>query len=267
MQDTGQIDIDNVSVTFKQGKSESVALTNTSLQIKSGEFVCLLGPSGCGKSTLLNVLAGFIQPSSGQASVDGVVIEKPGPDRSMVFQHHSLLPWKTVYQNIKFGPELAKDFEASSTTEFFLDMVGLSEYRNHYPDEISGGMQQRVGIARALATYPKVLLMDEPFGALDYQTRMTMQENLLNLWAEFKTTVVFVTHDVDEAILLSDRIIILSRSPGRVIADIKNPIARPRDRMVSAEKEFSSLKRECLERISEGGLGTFTAQAPRTGTV
>ena len=263
MKVSGHINIENVSVEFRQGKKSNIALSDTTVDIKPGEFVCLLGPSGCVKSTLLNVLAGFIRPASGRASLDRKEILKPGPDRSMVFQHHSLLPWKTVYQNIKLGPDLANDIEASKTADYFLGMVGLSEFQDHYPDQLSGGMQQRVGIARALATYPKVLLMDEPFGALDYQTRMVMQENLLHLWEKFNTTVVFVTHDVDEAILLSDRILIMSPSPGRVVADMKNPVGRPRDRMVSAEKDFNILKRECLKHIGNGGLKPVAAQAAR----
>ncbi len=248
-QQKGSIDIKDLSVVFESKDTRNVALQTTNLRVNPGEFVCILGPSGCGKSTLLNVMAGFLDATSGEALLDGKVINEPGPERSMVFQHHSLLPWKTVGGNIEMGPRLTGDLEAQQTVTYFLDMVGLSEYRNHYPDQLSGGMQQRVGIARALATYPRVLLMDEPFGALDYQTRLVMQENLLNLWGEFKSTVVFITHDVDEAIFLSDRILVMSAAPGRIIKDIKNPLGRPRDQFVSSDPIFIDLKRECLELI------------------
>lgn len=245
----GVVSVEDVEVQFESNGSNITALSKTSLTIAAGEFVCVLGPSGCGKSTLLNVIAGFINPTSGAALLDGTLIEQPGPERSMVFQQHSLLPWKTVRGNIALGPELIKDNEATKTTEHFLNMVGLKKFENHYPEQLSGGMQQRVGIARAMATYPKVLLMDEPFAALDYQTRLVMQENLLSLWAEFDSTVVFVTHDVDEAIFLSDRILVMSASPGRVVLDIENPLPRPRTQMVSSEPAFIELKKQCMEII------------------
>jgi NitT/TauT family transport system ATP-binding protein len=168
-----------------------------------------------------------------------------------------LLPWKTVRANIELGPKFTGDIEASSTVNHFLKMVGLQKYENHYPDQLSGGMQQRVGIARALATFPRVLLMDEPFAALDYQTRLMMQENLLSLWEEFGTTVVFVTHDVDEAIFLSDRILLMSASPGRIVKDIANPLPRPRTQMISSEAKFLEIKRDCMEIIRAEALSTF----------
>lgn len=253
----GELRTDDVEVTYNSDAGKTVALSKTSLTINPGEFVCVLGPSGCGKSTLLNVIAGFVKPTNGRALLDGKAIEQPGADRSMVFQQHSLLPWKTVRANIGLGPKLIRDVEANNTVNHFIEMVGLTKYANHYPDQLSGGMQQRVGIARALATFPRVLLMDEPFAALDYQTRLMMQENLLNLWEELGTTVVFVTHDVDEAIFLSDRILVMSASPGRIVKDISNPLPRPRTQMISSEPEFLTIKRDCMEIIRNESMRTF----------
>lgn len=255
--DRGKLTTSDLEVTYHSDAGETVALSRTSLTIHPGEFVCVLGPSGCGKSTLLNVIAGFVKPTGGAAQLDGSSIEQPGADRSMVFQQHSLLPWKTVRANIGLGPKLIGDLEASRTVDHFLEMVGLQKYEHHYPDQLSGGMQQRVGIARALATYPRVLLMDEPFAALDYQTRLMMQESLLNLWEEFGTTVVFVTHDVDESIFLSDRILVMSAAPGRIVKDIANPLPRPRDQMISSEAEFLEIKRECMEIIRTESMRIF----------
>ncbi len=256
----GQITIDGISVAFGQGDNAVVAVEKADLKIAAGEFVCILGPSGCGKSTLLNSIAGFIEPTSGSISVDNVKVEGPGPDRGMVFQQYSLLPWKTTFENIAMGPRLAGDPEASKTAEYFLEMVGLSKYRNHYAAELSGGMQQRVGIARALATQPSVLLMDEPFGALDAQTRVFMQENLLDVWTEFGTTVVFVTHDVDESVFLSDRIVVMGSNPGRIVAEFDNDLPRPRDQDLSTSLEFMDLKRRCLEVIRAESIKAFDLQ-------
>ena len=256
----GQITIDGISVAFGQGDNAVVAVEKADLKIAAGEFVCILGPSGCGKSTLLNSIAGFIEPTSGSISVDNVKVEGPGPDRGMVFQQYSLLPWKTTFENIAMGPRLSGDPEASKTAEYFLEMVGLSKYRNHYAAELSGGMQQRVGIARALATQPSVLLMDEPFGALDAQTRVFMQENLLDVWTEFGTTVVFVTHDVDESVFLSDRIVVMGSNPGRIVAEFENDLPRPRDQDLSTSLEFMDLKRRCLEVIRAESIKAFDLQ-------
>ena len=258
----GRIEIDEVSVTFGSGPSAYRAVETTSITIEPGEFVCLLGPSGCGKSTLLNSVAGYVKPTTGAARVDGVTVTKPGPDRGMVFQQYSLLPWKTVRENIAFGPKLAgaPRNKATSTANTFLNMVGLARFGDRYPAELSGGMQQRVGIARALANYPSVLLMDEPFGALDAQTRLMMQESLLEIWREFGITVLFVTHDVDEAIFLADRVLIMSAAPGRVIADIKVPLARPRVPEMATEPGFVETKRDCLAQIRAESLRAFADQ-------
>jgi len=221
------------------------------LTIQPGEFVCLLGPTGCGKSTLLNCIAGFVQPSAGSVQLDGHEVVGPGPERGMVFQQHSLFPWKTVKDNVAFGPLMtgAGRGEAESRASKLLRLVGLTDFENHYPHTLSGGMQQRVGIARALANSPSVLLMDEPFGALDAQTRTIMQETLAGLWQEFRSTVVFVTHDVEEAVFLADRILIMSASPGRLLADIAVPLSRPRTLEVVTAPVFVNTKQHCLELI------------------
>ena len=255
----GHIRIDRVSVVFGTGAAANHAVKETSLDILPGEFVCILGPSGCGKSTLLNSVAGYVQPTTGRVFVDGEVITKPGPDRGMVFQQYSLFPWKTIHDNIAFGPQLAghSAAECSSTAQSFLAMIGLSKYAKSYPSELSGGMQQRVGIARALANYPRVLLMDEPFGALDAQTRLMMQDHLLNIWKDFGITVLFVTHDVDEAIFLADRVLVMSASPGSIIADLKVPLDRPRDPDIATSPVFVALKKECLSYIRAESLKAF----------
>ena len=189
---------------------------HTSIDIAPGSFVCLLGPSGCGKSTLLNTVAGYVKPTTGWVRVDGDQVVRPGPDRGMVFQQYSLVPVEdgARQRRVRAVRDGAGRAQARAVADELLDMVGLARFADRYPAELSGGMQQRVGIARALANKPSVLLMDEPFGALDSQTRAMMQENLLRLWAEFKITVLFVTHDVDEAIFLADRVLIMSASPG-----------------------------------------------------
>ena len=256
----GCIELDNVSLVFGEGSNENVAVQNTTLTIKSGEFVCILGPSGCGKSTLLNTIAGFVSPTTGVVKVDDEKITEPGPDRGMVFQQYSLLPWKTTYENIALGPKLTDDIEQSKTVDFFLDMVGLANFRDHYPAQLSGGMQQRVGIARALATYPSVLLMDEPFGALDAQTRLVMQESLLDIWSEFSTTVVFVTHDVDESVFLADRILLMSASPGEIVAEIDNPLPRPRSPEMATREDYVEIKKQCLDVIRSESLRAFKLQ-------
>ena len=256
----GLIEIDRVSVLFGNGAQGTIAVQETSLVVEPGQFVCILGPSGCGKSTLLNSVAGYTTPTTGSVRVDGKVVSGPGPDRGMVFQQYSLLPWKTTFENIALGPKLTNDLEATQTTEFFLDMVGLSKYRDHYPAELSGGMQQRVGIARALATFPSVLLMDEPFGALDAQTRLVMQESLLDVWSEFGTTVVFVTHDVDESVFLADKIVVMSASPGKVVAEFDNPLPRPRSQEMATRPDYIELKRQCLEVIRAESLRAFELQ-------
>jgi NitT/TauT family transport system ATP-binding protein len=259
---TGQIKIEHASVRFGNDVAARAAIVDVSLTVEPGEFVCLLGPSGCGKSTLLNCVAGYVRPSTGTVRVDGKAIDRPGPDRGMVFQQYSLFPWRTVRDNIAFGPELAgkSRVKARAIADRFLEMVGLVGFATSYPAELSGGMQQRVGIARALANSPSVLLMDEPFGALDAQTRAMMQENLLRLWDEFGTTVLFVTHDVDEAVFLADRVLVMSAGPGRIVADIAVPIRRPRASDISTSTEFIAIKRQSLGLIRTESLRAFAEQ-------
>ncbi|EHK53065.1 ABC transporter ATP-binding protein [Allomesorhizobium alhagi] len=258
----GQIEIRNVSIHFGRGHDAHPAVMETTLDIAPGEFVCLLGPSGCGKSTLLNSMAGYVKPSSGTVLVDGEAVSGPGPDRGMVFQQYSLFPWKTIRDNIGFGPKLAGRgyAETDSVANTFLEMIGLTKFADKYPAELSGGMQQRVGIARALANYPSVLLMDEPFGALDAQTRLMMQESLLATWSAFSTTVVFVTHDVDEAVFLADRVLIMSAGPGAIIADLRVPLDRPRAADMATTPQFMQLKKQCLDLIRAESLKAFEQQ-------
>ena len=259
----GNVCISDVSVIFGTGRDAHTAVESTSLNVEPGEFVCILGPSGCGKSTLLNTVAGFVNPSSGQVIVDDKIVRKPGPDRGMVFQQYSLMPWKTVRENVAFGPKLSGQSgggDSMSVAYTFLNMVGLTKFAKHYPAELSGGMQQRVGIARALANYPSVLLMDEPFGALDAQTRLMMQENLLNIWGDFGTTLMFVTHDVDEAVFLADRVVIMSAAPGRIIDDFIVDIPRPRTVDITTNDRYIDLKRRCMDNIRSESLRAFEQQ-------
>ncbi|MCQ4319432.1 ABC transporter ATP-binding protein [Stutzerimonas stutzeri] len=258
----GHISVCNLHIEFDHQGGKRAAVQDAQLDIRPGEFVCLLGPSGCGKSTLLNAMAGFVSPTRGELTIDGKGVDAPSPDRGMVFQQHSLFPWKTVRDNVAFGPLMAgaSRNEACGVARTFLSLVGLAAFEDAYPGTLSGGMQQRVGIARALANYPSVLLMDEPFGALDAQTRIMMQENLLEIWREFRNTVVFVTHDIDEAVFLSDRIVVMSASPGRIIADIKVTLPRPREQSLLTSAAFMDYKRQCLDLIRQETLRAFQQQ-------
>jgi NitT/TauT family transport system ATP-binding protein len=258
----GRITMADVVVAFGDGAARRAAVQHVSLEVAPGEFVCLLGPSGCGKSTLLNVVAGFIAPQAGRVSVDGVAITKPGADRGVVFQQPTLFPWKTVLENIAYGPIVAGRgrAEANRIARHFMAMVGLTAFADYYPQALSGGMQQRVGIARALANSPNVLLMDEPFGSLDAQTRTMMQEVLLGIWEELHTTVLFVTHDIEEAIFLADRVVIMSAGPGRIIDQLQVPLPRPRHAEVVYAPDFVKLKRHCGGLIRTESLRAFEQQ-------
>ena len=245
------VTIKDVGKTFKKEDGTATpALEGVTLEIRDKEFVCLVGPSGCGKTTLLRIIAGLETPTTGSVTIDGSAVTGPDPKRGMVFQEYSLFPWRRVIDNIAFGLEMkgVSREERRQTAEYYLKMVGLSRFRDAYPFELSGGMRQRVAIARALANEPDVLLMDEPFGALDAQTRNRMQKELLCLWKQTKKTIVFVTHSVDEAVYLSDRIIVLSPRPGSVQEIITIPWPRPRDR---TSAEFAEVRRRVLEMINE----------------
>lgn len=258
----GNIAIRDLCIVFGTGRSSFIAVEKFSLDITSGEFICIIGPSGCGKSTVLNAIAGFTQPAAGQVLVDGQVIQKPGGDRGMVFQQPSLFPWKTVLSNVAYGPLMVGHSKqiAFKIAREFLQIVGLANFENNYPMTLSGGMQQRVAIARALANYPRVLLMDEPFGALDAQTRYMMQENLLRLWEEFRITVIFVTHDIDEALLLGDRVVVMTAGPGQIIEDIRVNFERPRNSELLMDTEFIALKKHCFALIKKQSLLAFEQQ-------
>jgi NitT/TauT family transport system ATP-binding protein len=240
---TAHIVIDNVSKVFDGDGRRMVALQDISLEIPHGQFVCLLGPSGCGKSTLLNAIAGFAPPTSGRVLADGVPVAGPGPERGMVFQEYALFPWMTVEQNVGFGLEIKGMPRAQIAARVgeLLKLLSLEDFAKRYPKDLSGGMRQRVAIARVLALDSPIMLMDEPFGALDALTRRNLQDELLRLWAELKKTVIFVTHSIEEAIYLADRIVVMTYRPGTIKRDMLVELPRLRD---PAAPEFNALKRE-----------------------
>lgn len=240
-----------VGKRYGSGGSGVVALEGIDLHIAEGEFAAILGPSGCGKSTLLNLLAGFEAPSAGALHVFGAPVRKPGPGRAVVFQEPALFPWLTVWENVVFAPKLAGARRAAyeGLAREFLHTVGLAGFERHLPDQLSGGMKQRVGLARALLMRPQVLLMDEPFGALDAQTRLQMQELLLQVWDRYRKTIVFITHDIDEAILLADTVYVMSARPGRIQARLPVALPRPRGLDLLTQPAFNTLKREVFGLI------------------
>ena len=255
------IDVKKTSVIFNTKSGDFLAVDRVSLKVQSGEFICLLGPSGCGKSTVLNAIAGF-EPYIGTISVLGMPVSGPGPERGMVFQQPNLFPWRTVRGNISHGPRMRgkSKKEVAQITDDLISVVGLNNFSNNYPHMLSGGMQQRVALARALANEPKVLLMDEPFGALDAQTRSIMQEHLLSIWTRLRTTIVFVTHDVEEAIFLADRVFIMTASPGRIKSSFSVDLDRPRDMATLSSQTFLKLRQHCLEEIREESARAFSQQ-------
>jgi NitT/TauT family transport system ATP-binding protein len=244
------IDVKGVNKVFKTDSREVIALKDINLQIPQGQFVCLLGPSGCGKSTLLNAIAGFSLPSSGEITADGQLITGPGPERGMVFQEYALFPWMTVEKNIAFGLEIKgmAKAEIDARVSQLLQMLSLSDFRNRFPKDLSGGMRQRVAIARVLALDSPIMLMDEPFGALDALTRRNLQDELLRIWAELKKTIIFVTHSIEEAIYLADRIVVMTYRPGTVKRDMMVDLPRLRD---PSSSEFNALKRELGMMVME----------------
>lgn len=252
---TNILNISKLSKTFpgRDGKTEggTVALDATDLTVAENDFITILGPSGCGKSTLLRMVAGLDTPTTGSIELDGKAVSGPGADRGMVFQSYTLFPWLTVLQNVCFGlrekglPLAGQQDKARQ----FLAKVGLKGFENHFPKQLSGGMQQRTALARALANDPRILLMDEPFGALDHQTRELMQELLQGIWEAEQKTVLFVTHDIDEAIFMGSRVVVMSARPGRIKCDLSVPIAHPRHYSVKTTPVFTELKAKLTEEI------------------
>ncbi len=252
------LSIEQIGMTFTRGKATSEVLRNISLKVERGEFVALIGHSGCGKSTLLNIVAGLQAPTTGVVILDGKAVERPGPDRAVVFQNHSLLPWLTVYENVRLGVD--KVFGATKSRAQRdawvmqnLELVQMIPARDKRPSEISGGMKQRVGIARALAMEPKVLLLDEPFGALDALTRAHLQDQVMDIQQRLKNTVIMITHDVDEATLLADRIVMMTNGPAAIIGEVLDvKLARPRDRLALVEdKAYVHCRGEVLRFLYE----------------
>ena len=244
------IQINTVNKIFSTSGREVVALDNINLNVQRGEFICLLGPSGCGKSTLLNAVAGFSSPTTGSILVDGKTVQAPGPERGMVFQEYALFPWMTVEKNIAFGLEIKKMPKAQINEKVgaLLEMLNLQDFRDRYPKDLSGGMRQRVAIARVLALDSPIMLMDEPFGALDSLTRRNLQDELLRIWMEFKKTIIFVTHSIEESIYLADRIVVMTYRPGKIKKDVSVAMPRPRD---PSSAEFNDLKKELSLLVME----------------
>ena len=248
---------------FKSSHGSTLALSATDLQVAENDFITILGPSGCGKSTLLRIVAGLDQPTAGEVLLDGRRISGPGADRGMVFQSYTLFPWLTVRDNVCFGLRerglpRAQQIEVAQA---FIQKVGLGGFEHHYPKQLSGGMQQRTALARALANGPRMLLMDEPFGALDHQTRELMQELLLGIWEAERTTVLFVTHDIDEAVFMGSRVMVMSARPGRIKLDRPVPLPHPRHYAVKTTPAFSALKAELTEQVRTEVLAAQAAAA------
>ena len=245
------LEIQNLSQRFQHGKIHRTVLDDINIKIHKREFVCVIGPSGCGKSTLSRIVAGLDNYSGGEVLVDGERVDGPCPERGMVFQGYTLFPWKTVKENVMFGPLMrgASSAVAEASAREWLNIIGLDKYENQYPHQLSGGMKQRVAIARALVNEPKMLLMDEPFGALDPYTRQKMQRHLMDLWKNIDITILFVTHDMDEAILLADRIIALKANPGEVKEIIEVRLPRPRTPELMLTSEFKELRAHVDELV------------------
>ena len=239
---------------LERESSQAMALQDVSLAVKDGEFLAVVGPSGCGKTTLINIIAGLMPYDEGEVAIDGTRVTGPGTDRAIVFQHPSLLPWRTIAGNVRYGMEMQKRFDESTMREradHFLKLVGLSGFERHFPGELSGGMQQRVNLARALASDPVVLLMDEPFAALDAQTREFMQSELLKIWAKARKTVLFITHQINEAVYLADRVAVMSARPGRLKAIFDIPFGRPRALALKRDPKFVEIEDRIWHLIEE----------------
>jgi NitT/TauT family transport system ATP-binding protein len=251
-----KLHIDKVFKTYPSAGTEVVAIEDVDIEIRNKEFATILGPSGCGKSTLLRIVAGLTKPTRGIVRLDGNVISGPGQDRGMVFQSYTLFPWLNVKENIQFGLEISNmpKMKQEQIAQEFIEKVGLKGFEKTYPKGLSGGMKQRVAIARALANNPAVLLLDEPFGALDAQTRALMQELLTQVWEELHKTILFVTHDVEEAIFLSDRVFVMTARPGKIKAEIDIPLQRPRKYEMKSMESFLNLKKHALALIREEAI-------------
>lgn len=246
------IEIKNINKSFEGKKKDLSVLEDINLTIDDGELVCLLGPSGCGKTTLLRLIAGLDHPTSGEIIANGEIVKKPSGDRAVIFQQYSLFPWLTVLKNVTFGLEMSgkkSKEENIRDAERYLESVGLLEFKDSYPHELSGGMKQRVAIIRSLLNHSPILLMDEPFSALDMQNRHKLQEQLIGVWKRFKNTIVFVTHDVDEAVYLADKIVILDKNPGRIARIVEVDLERPRRR---ESKEFIKLQESIVDELDMG---------------
>ena len=249
------ITIEQVGLTYSGFAGSVRALEDINLKVEPREFVSVIGPSGCGKTTLMNVVAGFLEPTQGRVLIDDEVVKGPGPDRCVVFQQYAVFPWLTVLENVEFGLKLQANFkppeERRAIADYFIDLVGLNEFTAAYPKELSGGMKQRVAIARAYAVNPQVLLMDEPFGALDAQTRQFMQESLLDIWQKEKKTVIFITHGVEEAIFLSSRIVAMATRPGRIREIVPVDITYPRQAGIKTDPSFIKLRAQVEKIVRE----------------
>jgi NitT/TauT family transport system ATP-binding protein len=250
---TPKLELSEISMLYSQRGQRFAALRDVSLQIQKGEFIAIVGASGCGKTTLLRIVDGLIKPTLGQVCVDGQLVTRPGPDRGFVFQQDALFPWRTVLDNIIFGLEVQgkKKREALQRADELVRLVGLTGFEQHFPHELSGGMRQRANLARALTIDPDILLMDEPFASLDAQTRELMQSELLRVWRSNRKTVMFVTHQIDEAVYLADRVVVMTSRPGQVKAILEVDIARPRDLMVKRTPRFLELVDVIWKMIEE----------------
>ena len=251
-----KLEIDQLTKRYyvERDGRQVLALSDVSLSVADGEFMAIVGPSGCGKTTLLNIVAGLLRYDAGRVIIDGTQVDGPGVDRAVVFQQASLLPWRTVAGNVRYGMELQGRFDRATLekrTEQFTQMVGLHGFERHYPSELSGGMQQRVNLARALAADPVVLLMDEPFAALDAQTREYMQAELLKIWSEARKTVLFITHQINEAVFLADRVAVMTSHPGRLKALVDIPLPRPRNDATRVLPEFQALAQQIWSLIRD----------------